>query len=307
LSWRIGASVEAAVTAVEHGQADYTLDPTPPDRLKEVQTRFASQLHVTLDDVTIALGLNTTVAPFNDVRVRRALSYAVDRAELARLLGQDSRPTCQVLPPDVLGYQPYCPYTLNPNRAGDWSAPDLAAAQRLIAESHTRGTPITLYSGPGYMTPDFTPAARYLASLLAKLGYPTHVKSFSSSYDMWKEMNDPRAKAQALDIPEVPTFPAPSQFLGPTSTSCQARAQGSNVFEFCDPGFDATVRSALAAQAAGSPAAATLWAKADREFTDQAPQVSLVTPSITDFVSHRVGDYQYSPQLGVLLDQLWVR
>jgi hypothetical protein len=35
--------------------------------------------------------------------------------------------------------------------------------------------------------------------------------------------------------------------------------------------------------------------------------VNLVTPSITDFISHRVGNYQYNPQLGVLLDQLWVR
>jgi hypothetical protein len=40
---------------------------------------------------------------------------------------------------------------------------------------------------------------------------------------------------------------------------------------------------------------------------DQAPSVNLVTPSITDFVSHRAGDYQYSPQSGVLIDQLWVR
>ena len=305
--WRTGTSVEAAITTVERGQADYTLDPPPPDRLGEAQTRFASQLHVTLDDVTIALGLNTTVAPFNDVRVRQALSYAVDRAKLAQLLGQDSRPTCQVLPPDVRGYQPYCPYTLNPNPAGTWTAPDLATARHLIAASRTRGTRITIFSGPGYMTPDFTPAARYLASVLDSLGYPTRVKSFSSTYQMYVEMYNPRARAQALDTVLVPSFPAPSQFLGPTSTSCQARAQGSNVYQFCDPTFDATVRRALAAQATGSPAARALWANADRQFTDQAPQVNLVTPSTTDFVSHRTGDYQYNPQIGVLLDQLWVR
>ena len=37
--WRIGGSVEAAVTAVERGAADYTLDPPPPDRLQEVADR----------------------------------------------------------------------------------------------------------------------------------------------------------------------------------------------------------------------------------------------------------------------------
>jgi peptide/nickel transport system substrate-binding protein len=93
--WRIGAIVEAAVTAVKPGQADYTLDPPPPDRLNEVRTRFPSQLHVTLDDVTIALGLNTTVAPFNDVWVRQA--------QLRRRSGQ-ARPAAGTgLAPDLSG------------------------------------------------------------------------------------------------------------------------------------------------------------------------------------------------------------
>lgn len=76
---------------------------------------------------------------------------------------------------------------------------------------------------------------------------------------------------------------------------------------FCDRRFDSTVSAALAAEAAGSPNAAQLWAKADREFTDQAPILAFVTPTTTDFVSRRVGNYQYNPQLGVLIDQLWVR
>ena len=35
--------------------------------------------------------------------------------------------------------------------------------------------------------------------------------------------------------------------------------------------------------------------------------VPLVIPSTIDFVSRRVGNYEYSPQHGVLPDQLWVR
>ena len=60
------------------------------------------------------------------------------------------------------------------------------------------------------------------------------------------------------------------------------------------------------AEATKSPAAARLWAKADREFTDQAPVVPFVTPSQIDFVSRRVGNYQYGACVGALLDQLWV-
>src|SRR5262249_27088020 len=104
--WRIGANVEAATTAVERSTADYTLD-LPADRLDEVQTRFTNQLHVNINDETIGLALNNRRAPFNDVRVRQALSYAVNRARLAQLLGQDSQPTCQLLPPFITGYERY--------------------------------------------------------------------------------------------------------------------------------------------------------------------------------------------------------
>jgi peptide/nickel transport system substrate-binding protein len=104
--WRIGASTSTALTMVEQNRADFTLDGPPPDRLPEVKTRFAGQLKTNPNDVTIQLVLNTTVAPFNDLRVRRALSYAIDRRELARLLGQSSQPTCQLLPPGYIsGYQ----------------------------------------------------------------------------------------------------------------------------------------------------------------------------------------------------------
>jgi peptide/nickel transport system substrate-binding protein len=309
--WRLGASTEAAVTAVERGQADYTLDPPPPDRLDEVQTRFASQLNVDPTDETIFIGLNTRARPFTNLRVRRALSYAIDRAELARLLGEDSHPICQMLPPYVPGHQPYCPYTLNPRATGIWSAPDLRMAQTLIAASGTRGTPITIWNQPRFYT-DFTAAGRYLASLLDRLGYPTRIKTFSvNNTTLLPRLADSRTSPQAYLYLWGPNFPAASEFLGPQFWSCQSfvpnSTSNSNVGEFCDPRFDTAVRSALAAEAANSPSAPQLWAKADRLFTDQAPVVNIANPSEIDLVSHRVDNYQYNPQLGVPIDQLWVR
>ena len=121
--WRLGATGDAAVTAVERGGADYTLDPPPPDRMPELRTRFASQLEVNPTDETIVMGLNTKKRPFTDPRVRQALSYAINRSELSQLLGQDSHPTCQMLPPFIPGYQPYCPYTLDPSRRGSLARP----------------------------------------------------------------------------------------------------------------------------------------------------------------------------------------
>ena len=307
--WRLGVSPQTATTMIEHGTADYSINPPPSDQLAGVQTRFASQLHVEPNDATIELRLNTRTPPFSDVRVRRALNFAVNRSKLSQLLGQDSRPTCQQLPPYIPGYKPFCPYTLDPNAAGMWRAPDLAKARALIAESGTRGTPITIWSAPTYLT-NFTTTDRYLVSLLDRLGYPTRIKRLTSYGELDSRVADSRTRAQAFLNVSVPIYPAPSQFLGPESNSCHSfepdSRGNSNLTEFCDPRFDTTVRDALTAQTARSPAAAALWANADRQFTDQAPVVPLVTPSITDFVSRRVGDYQYNPQLGALIDQLWV-
>lgn len=163
------------------------------------------------------MGLNTRARPFTGLRVRKALSSAVDRAELAQLLGQDSHPICQMLPPFVSGHEPYCPYTLNPTNAGVWRAPDMRKALALIAASGTRGTPMTIWNQPGFFT-DFTATARYLVSLLDRLGYPTRVKTFSvNDTTFLPRMADSRTSPRAYLYAWSPGYPAASEFLGSQS------------------------------------------------------------------------------------------
>jgi peptide/nickel transport system substrate-binding protein len=60
-------------------------------------------------------------------------------------------------------------------------------------------------------------------------------------------------------------------------------------------------------QLADPSGAGSLWAKVDREITDQAPYVWLENFIAVELVSERVGNYQWSLQWGSLLNQLWVR
>ena len=74
-----------------------------------------------------------------ELAARQAFNYAVDRATLIQLIGGPlmAQPTCQILPPAMPGYRPYCPYTINPSRSGSWTAPDLARAEQLVRASGT--------------------------------------------------------------------------------------------------------------------------------------------------------------------------
>ena len=53
--------------------------------------------------------------------------------------------------------------------------------------------------------------------------------------------------------------------------------------------------------------ARALWQRVDREITDASPEVPLIASKDVNFLSKRVGNYQYSPEMGMLIDQLWVR
>jgi YVTN family beta-propeller protein len=301
---------EEGITAVQRGTADYMFDGVPRDRLAEAQTQFASQLYVTPISETWALVLNTRTAPFNDLRVRQAINYAVDRAQVAALLGDDSQPACQILPVGLPGYRRYCPYTIEPNRAGAWHRPDLARAERLIEPSGTRGTPITIWNLDEQA---LAPADQYLVSLLDRLGYPTRIKDFSGSDPTGPpRVADSRTAPQAslYSIPIGVLFPSAAQVLQ-SNFACQSfvpdSSGNSNWSEFCAPRLDAQIHSALAAESSNAPDTAALWARADQTATDQAPAVPLTTQTDIHLVSARVGNYQYSVAQGVLLDQLWVR
>ena len=141
--------------------------------------------------------LNVRRPPFDDVRVRRALNYAVDRRRIVEIAGGSelAQPKCQILTPGLPGYEPYCPYTLDPNAAGIWTAPDMAKAQRLVAESGTRGTNVTVWTAT---EGERVPVARYFVSVLDELGYRASLRQLPGNFEdrYYPAIADSRTGAQ---------------------------------------------------------------------------------------------------------------
>jgi peptide/nickel transport system substrate-binding protein len=111
-------------------------------------------------------------------------------------------------------------------------------------------------------------------------------------------------------MPGLPTTPAASTFID-TLLSCRAYQPGNpannNAAGFCDRRIDAQIRRALTLETTNRQAANALWARIDHEITDQAPWVAKTNHNFVALLSKRVGNYQYNPQIGMLIDQLWVR
>jgi peptide/nickel transport system substrate-binding protein len=312
ISMDLGAQVKRAIPAVEEGRDDFIggnffgLPGDVRSSLDAMARRYAGQVHATLASATLYAFLDTRRAPFDNLDARRALNYAVDRGAFVALKGgpRYAQATCQILPPDFPGYQPYCPYTANAGAGRPWSAPDLAQARSLIARSHTRGMKVTVIGERYFLDGE----ARLLTRLLEQLGYTARLHFLSTNQDYFRYTADSRHRAQIGLFQWAADYPAASGYLQPLF-SCRgfipADPNQANDSQFCDPRADQLMQQARRQPSNG--AADATWAQADRRIVDQAAAVPLLTPRNIAFVSRRVGNYEYSPQWGVLYDQLWVR
>jgi YVTN family beta-propeller protein len=305
---RLNVKQSTAVRAVEGAHADYVFGEVAQDPRTEVDqlyTRYAGQVHTNPGLGLVSFFLNTRVAPFDNVDARRALNYAVDRRAAVAGAGgpRAAAPACQILPPDFPAYRRYCPYTSNPGPERLWSAPNLAKARRLIDRSHTRGMHVTVWA-PNTLLSEY---ARSIVPLLDKLGYRASVRLLGQTY--FPYIADSVNHAQLGATYWGPDYPAASDFLRLYSCRSFTRNDPGNInwSEFCDPRADRLMDRAQRLQATDPGSANAMWARAERRIVDEAPVLPLDNPKVVDLVSRRVGNYQFSPQWGVLMDQLWVR
>ena len=297
-------SQSAEASAVITGRADLSL---PFGEDQSLAIRYPARIHVGLKLNTYYVFLNTRQPPFTNLKVRRAVNYAIDRGWLLWLFGfapGHATATCQMLPADFPGHYSYCPYTSGA-QDGSWHGPDMQTALRLVRESHTTNVPVTVWS---FDTFPNKAANTYLVQLLRNLGYRATLHAVS--VDQWAaDMDNTRATIQmGLGEGWGADFPGPSAFFGPLLSCRSTKGPGtSNFAEFCDPRVDTLAGQAQAVQLTDPAAARKLWAQADRLVTDEAPYVPVYNATDAGFVSSRAGNYQASPVYGPLLDQMWVR
>jgi ABC-type transport system substrate-binding protein len=129
------------VNALVSGEVDL-ITLVPWERFAQLSARKDIELVKTFDSFML-LRLNPNRPPFNDVRVRKALNYALDRKAISALAwGGEARPmSAALIPPDSPWF--------NPAAANTW-VHDPAKARALLAEAGLKPSDVkfTLYSIP---------------------------------------------------------------------------------------------------------------------------------------------------------------
>ena len=131
----LNAPFERAVGDVERGRVDLDV-ALPGSKVSRFAAQHPAQVRTTPTLETFFVFLDTSRPPFDDVRARRAVAAALDRAPLVQAAGgvDGAQATCQVLPPNLQGYRPYCPFARN-----------LAKARALVRTSRTRGARVAFW------------------------------------------------------------------------------------------------------------------------------------------------------------------
>jgi peptide/nickel transport system substrate-binding protein len=305
---KFGFTPEAQVTAVENNTADWMFDQPPSDRLGELSSsKYADRVHVNPLTAVWYWAFNVREKPFDNLKARQAVNYATDRNALVKIYGGSKLavPTCQILPPNFPGYEPYCPYTKNPG-SGKWTAPDLKKARQLIAQSGTKGATVKVNTTTNTVDRGL---GLYFVGLLNSLGYKASLQALSPDIQYPYAQNSSNHPQFAFSS-WYQDYPAASDFLvillgcgsfHPNSNSSP------NIAEFCDKKIQAKMDQAGKRGITDPAGANKLWAQVDKDVTDQAPWVSMFNPKYIDVLSSRVKGYQFSPQWYFLLGQASVK
>jgi ABC-type transport system substrate-binding protein len=117
---QVGVAPDVALLRLEKGEIQLMGDPPPGADWARISAdpAWKDRLEKQPQVSTIYIAINTTVKPFDNVKVRQALNYAIDKQHIIQLLNGRGTVANQVLPPLMPGYdKTYTGYDYNPDKA----------------------------------------------------------------------------------------------------------------------------------------------------------------------------------------------
>ena len=144
--WDIIGDDSVALQRVISGQDDWEgYHPIPTDRLSAVQQKYAAQIKVFTPANMYYFFMNVRQPPFDNLKVRQAVNYAINRNALVRVYGGLATPTENILPPTYPQYKKHSMYPYN-----------IAKAKSLIKAAGATGASVTVWNHDRGLDPKST-------------------------------------------------------------------------------------------------------------------------------------------------------
>jgi ABC-type transport system substrate-binding protein len=286
----IGDESTQAVLQIQAGQLDFQVSNlATADIIKLSQNKaLAAQVHDSPRPSLTYIFLNNEVAPLNNVLVRKAINFAINRTAILAQWGGPlaGAPSDQIIP---AGQADYKQFTIYPN------TPNLTEAKKLMAQAHVK-TPVTLVLRTQNDTPGFINMAQVIQANLKQIGINVKIvgtpNSVNSSFIVNPKAHVPMGiEPWSLDFPD-------GESIVNTGLDPSAPDAAPNMARWGDKAFIPAFTNVLGLQ--GS-ARATAYAALDKQvMSQQAPYAPLFNPKWYDFVSTRLGGYVYSEAMDAI-------
>jgi peptide/nickel transport system substrate-binding protein len=262
------------VTGVEQNQIDFMTDPPDADRLPEVKAKYGNRFRLEESINTYYFWMNTQKAPFNDVKVRQAINYAIDPEALNRVFGGRLHATQQILPPGMPGYEEYKLYP----------GPDLDKAKQLLAEANPADKDITVWTDD---EPDRKRIGEYYHDLLTQLGFNAQLKVIAGDVYFTTIGNTSTPDLDTGFADWFQDFPHPDDFFRPLLNGESILPTNSNNFSQVNlPDLDAKQNELLTQQLTDD--VKKQYAALDKAYMEQAVWAPYGNEEYTTFVSERM-------------------
>ncbi|BBZ59899.1 ABC transporter substrate-binding protein [Mycolicibacterium monacense] len=164
VTFRFISEPSTALSALQAGEIDWT-DSVPPQRVSQLRDDESLRLAVTPSNDYWYLALNEARAPWNDVRVRQAIAYGIDREAIVAATSYGTAAENQLAIPE--GNPWYTPY--------DRYSADLEKARSLLAEANAEPDRLDMLVTSEY--PETVTAAQIIADNLAPLGITVDIRT----------------------------------------------------------------------------------------------------------------------------------
>jgi peptide/nickel transport system substrate-binding protein len=265
---------QTQVNDIEQGTYDWMQNPPPASRYAEVKERYeGSQFKEQPINSTYYFWMNTTKPPFNDLKVRQAVNYAIDPAALERIYAGQIVATHQILPPEMPGY-----------RRIDLYPHSMSKARELIQEANPSDMSVTVWTDTESPHDE---AGEYYEDVLRQLGFSTSLRTISA--DTYPTVVG-NASTPDLDTGWANWFqdyPHPNDFFQPLlAGESILPTNNSNLARIDDPALNRKIRQ-LAQEQLG-PKQQAEYAQLDREYMGLAPWAPYGTLSVGTFVSDAI-------------------